>query len=372
LLFVFIRLYLCLFVAKNTYQKKENPMELLKELCLASGVSGREDRLRKIVRRELEPIADEIKTDALGNVICIKKNSGAKKLMLAAHMDEIGFIVSHIDEKKGFLRLVGLGGHDPRNMVAQHVTVCGEKGDLTGLLYPGIKPVHLQGPGDKDSSPGVSDFIVDLGMPAEEVKENVVIGTPVTLQQNFIELGNCVSCKSLDNRLSLYVMIRAMQAVTSFGFEVYAVATVQEEIGLRGATTSAFGLEPDLGMALDITIAADIPGVPEHLQVTAINEGTAIKIQDGSAISHPAIVKKLKELANTEDIKYQMEILPRGGTDAGGIQKMGSGVPVGTISTPTRYVHSSIEMAGKADIQGSVDLMKAFIEKGNKGLELSY
>ena len=340
-------------------------MELLKELCETPGVPGREERLRTIVRRELEPIVDEMRVDALGNLICVKKNDGAPKLMIAAHMDEIGFVVSYIDDKKGWLRLVGLGGHDPRNMVAQRVTVCADTGDLPGVLYPGIKPPHIQTAEDSKKQLVVSDFFVDLGLPAEEVQELVRVGDMVTMRRDYEQIGTCVSAKALDNRVALYVMVRAMQAAQRFGFEVYAVATTQEEIGLRGALTSAYGISPDVGIALDTTLAVDIPGVSEHEQVTQLGKGAAIKILDSSAISNPKLVAYLRELADSRGIPWQNEILPRGGTDAGSMQRIQAGVAVGTISIPTRYIHSPVEMVHQDDVEASIALLAAFMEEGN-------
>ncbi|MDA0745840.1 MAG: M42 family metallopeptidase [bacterium] len=341
-------------------------MELLKELCECSGIPGREARLREIVRRELEPLADEMRVDALGNLIVRKKGKkGAKKLMIAAHMDEIGFLVSYIEDD-GRLRLVPLGGHDPRNMVSQRVTVCGKKRDFPGLLYPGIKPPHIQTDEERKQALKVSDFCVDLYLPAKEVKKEVEIGSMVTLYREFQEIGRGVSCKAMDDRLSVYVMIRAMQAAKSFGFDTYAVATTQEEVGLRGATVSAFGVEPDVGVALDVTLAADIPGVPAHEQVTRLGEGAAIKLMDTSSISHPGLVAHMKKLAEKRKIQYQMEILPRGGTDAGAMQRIRAGVPVVTLSIPTRYVHTSIELADKQDIEATVRLLTAFVEDGHR------
>ena len=342
-------------------------MKLLKELCECSGIPGREGRLRKIVRRELEPLADKIEVDCLGNLIAVKQATEKKagKLMLAAHMDEIGFVVSHIDDK-GRLRLVPLGGHDPRNMMAQRVVVCGTKRDLPGLLYPGLKPPHIQTDEDRKKSLSVSDFFVDLYLPVEKVKDEVELGAMVTIHREFLKLGNGVSCKAMDDRVAVYVMIRAMQAAESFAFDTYAVATSQEEVGLRGAGVSAFGVKPDVGVALDVTLAADIPGVPDHERVTQLGEGAAIKIQDSSFISHPGLVAFFKDLAVKRKIKYQMEILPRGGTDAGGIQRIRAGVPVITLSVPTRYVHSSIELADKDDIEATIKLLTAFLEEGHK------
>ena len=340
-------------------------MDLLRELCETPGIPGREERLRTIARRELEPISDAIRVDALGNLICVKQQPGAPKLMIAAHMDEIGFVVSHIDSKKGWLRLVGLGGHDPRNMVAQRVIVCTANEDLPGILYPGIKPPHIQNEEDRKKQPRVGDFFVDLGMTADAVQERVAIGNMVTLQREFQEIGDCISSKALDDRLSVYIMIRAMQRARSFGFETYAVATVQEEIGLRGALTSAYGINPDVGIALDVTLAVDIPGVPEHEQVTQLGKGTAIKILDSSAISHPKLVAHLQDLATERAIPWQHEILPRGGTDAGAMQRIQTGMPAGTISIPTRYIHSPVEMAHKDDVEASIALLAAFIEEGH-------
>jgi tetrahedral aminopeptidase len=339
-------------------------MELLKELCEATGTSGREERLRAIVRRELEPLTDELRVDAMGNLIAFRRGTAGRKLVLNAHMDEIGFLVTHIEDE-GFLRLAPVGGHDPRNMVAQRVTVAGRR-DLPGVLYPGQKPPHLLDAADRDKVAKLSEFFVDVGLPTAEVKELVEIGTMVVIHREFAEIGNTVSCKAMDDRASVYVMIEAMRRAKRSGFDVYAVATVQEEVGLRGAVTSSFGIEPDLGIALDVTIAADIPGVPDHERVTLLGAGTAIKVMDSSSISSREMVETLRALAAKHGIRYQLEILLRGGTDAGAIQRTRTGVPVCTISTPTRYVHTSIEMCHKEDLEASIALTAAFIEEGHE------
>jgi endoglucanase len=346
-------------------------VKLLKELCETSGIPGHEERLRAIVKRELKSVADELRIDAMGNLICVKrirlkKGIPPRKLMIAAHMDEIGFVVTHVDNK-GFLRIAPLGGHDPRNMIAQRVLV-GVKGrkELPGLLYPEMKPTHLLTEEERKRQPQVSDFFVDLGLPAAKVKKLVEIGAPVNIHRKFIELGDCVSCKAMDNRLALYVMTRAMQQAKRFAFETYAVATVQEEVGLRGATTGAYGVDPDVGVALDTTIAADLPGIPEHLQVTRLGAGTAIKILDSSLICHRKLVDFFKELAKKRRIPHQMEILPCGGTDAGAIQRARSGIPALTLSTPCRYVHSSVETLHTKDVEATVKLITAFLEEGDR------
>ncbi len=340
-------------------------IELLKELCETPGIPGREERLRAIVRRELSELVDDIQVDALGNLIAVKRNPGAPKLMIAAHMDEIGFVVSYIDKEKGWLRLVPLGGHDPRNMISQRVLVSTAGGDLPGILFPGLKPPHIATEEDRKRQPQVSDFFVDLGLPGAVVQEKVSIGDPVTLLREFAQIGDCYSSKALDDRLELYIIIEALRRTQQSGFEVYAVATVQEEIGLRGALTSGFGVHPDVGIALDVTLAVDIPGVPEHEHVTKLGGGTAIKILDSSAISHPKLTAYLRTLADAHGIKWQHEILPRGGTDAGAMQRVHAGVAVGTLSTPTRYIHSSVEMVHKDDVEASIALLAAFVSEGH-------
>lgn len=353
-------------------------MDLLKELCESTGIPGQEGRLREIARRELAPLTDELTVDALGNLIACrkasrqqgtgtgrpkKKGQAPRKLMIAAHMDEIGFVVSHIDDK-GWLRLVPLGGHNPRNMVAQRVVVCGSKGDLPGLLYPGVRPPHIATAEDLRKQLKVSDFFVDLCLPPARVKKEVEPGTMVVIQREFAEIGDGVSCKAMDNRVAMYVMIKAMQAAKSFGFDTYAVATTQEEVGLRGAGTSAVGVAPDVGVALDTTLAVDIPGVPDHEKVTALGSGAAIKLLDSASISHPGLVQCFKSLAKKRRIKHQMEILPRGGTDAGAIQRVHGGVPVITLSIPTRYIHTSVELVHRQDVEAAVKLLTAFLEEG--------
>ena len=335
-------------------------MKLLQELCEASGIPGQEERIRAIVRRELEPLVDEIKVDAMGNLIAIRRGNSDKKLLISAHMDEIGFLVTHIEDG-GFLKMQGLGGHAPRNMMSQRVCIAGKK-DVLGLLYCGKKPDS----GEPDKVPKVKDFFVDTGMSKEEAAELIPIGSMVTLERNYVEFGNAVSCKAMDDRVSLYVMIEAMRQTQKADFEVYAVASVQEEVGIRGATTAAYAINPDVGIALDVTLADDIPGVGEAERVTSLGKGAAIKIMDLSLICNRKIVEVLRELAIAREITHQMEILPAGGTDAGAIQKSRGGVPTGVISTPTRYVHSSVEMCHKDDIQASIALMAAFIEEGHQ------
>lgn len=339
-------------------------MELLKELCETAGTPGREERLRAIVRRELEPLCKTVAVDRLGNLVGYRPGAG-RRLMLAAHMDEIGFLVRGIEAESGFLRLHPTGGHDPRNMVAQRVLVCGKE-DLPGLLYPGVKPYHLQKPEDRERVPAVGQFFVDLGLPPSRVRELVPIGSMVVIHRELAEIGDCISCKALDNRVSVYIMIEALRRVGPVGWDLHLAATVQEEVGVRGAAGAAHELRPDVGLAIDITVANDLPGIEPHEQVVCLGGGAAIKIIDSFSISSVQVVGALRSIAEKHQIAHQMEILPQGGTDAGGIQRSLGGVAVGTLSIPTRYVHSSVEMIHKADLESCIQLLQRFMEEGDE------
>ncbi len=335
-------------------------MELLKKLSEASGIPGHEEEIRAIIREELEGIVDEIETDLLGNIIAHKKGEGPK-VAVAAHMDEIGFLVSYIDEKTGFLRVEPLGGFDPRTLIAQRVRVHTASGVLIGAI--GVKPVHILPEEERKKIPQVKELFVDVGLSAEEVKKLVSVGDMVTLHQEFVEMGGLVSGKSLDDRVGIYVGIEALKKLGEHRADIYFVGTVQEEVGLRGARTSAFAIGPEIGVALDITIACDIPDAKPQERVTEAGKGVAIKLKDSTSISHPKLVQFLVDLAEEKGIPYQLEILPRGGTDAGAMQLAREGTAVVTLSIPTRYAHTAVEAAHKKDIQAAVDLLAGFLER---------
>jgi endoglucanase len=343
-------------------------IDLLKELTEAHGTSGYEDAVRDIVKRELSGLG-ELSTDSMGNLTCFKKGKSggvAKKLMLAAHMDEIGFIVKYIDSN-GFIRLNPLGGWDPRQMNSQRVVVHTKTGPLPGVLMYGTKPAHLLSDAEKAQGQKLDDFFVDLGMSSDDVKATVRLGDQVTMDGRFAQMGNHFACKSMDDRVAVFVMIEALKAVGEHEVDVYAVATVQEEIGLRGASAAGWAIHPDIAVALDITLANDIPGVPEPDQITKLGAGTAIKIMDSSLICHPKLVEHFRAIAEAKGIKHQMEILSRGGTDAGGIQRLHGGIPSFTLSIPSRYVHTVNETVHGDDVQASIDLLARYIEDAHNG-----
>lgn len=340
--------------------------DLLKRLCETPGIPGYEDRLRAILREELQPLVDELDTDVMGNVVGIKRGR-APRVMVAAHMDEIGFMVRYVD-KNGFLRLQPLGGFDARMLVAQRVLVHTRSGQtLRGALMASTKPTHVLTEEERNRAPKLEQLFVDLGLPGEEVQELVEVGDMVTMDRTTEQLGENIISKSLDDRLSVYVMLEALRAVRRHEAEIMAVATTQEEVGLRGATTAAFALEPQIGIALDITLALDIPGIEEHEAITCLGKGAAIKLMDSSVISHPKLVRHFREIAEREKIPYQLEILPRGGTDAGAIQRARAGVITMTLSVPVRYVHTVNEMAAISDIEAAVTLLARYLEEAHTG-----
>ena len=345
--------------------------KLLQRLTEAHGVSGQEDAIREIVRQELKDIC-EISVDVMGNIQCLKratqkpKKGEPKKLWIGAHMDEIGFIVKFIDDK-GFMRLQPLGGWDPRNMASQRVIVHAVGGPVHGVLMLSSKPKHMLTPDEMNRGPQIENYFVDAGLSGDDAKAQVRLGDMVTMDRNFMQMGKLCTCKCMDDRVAVFVMIEAMKAAKNHHVDVYGVATVQEEVGLRGASTSGWAVHPDIAVAVDVTIANDFPGMGEQDAVSKLGEGVAIKIMDGSLICNPKVVDHFRTLAEKKKVKHQMEILPFGGTDAGGVQRLHGGIPSFTLSVPCRYVHTVNETVHKDDVEAAVDLLKHYIEDAHNG-----
>jgi len=340
---------------------------LLKRLIETPAVSGREERQREIAREVLGSLADEVRTDPLGSVIGTKRGREDVRVMVAAHMDEIGFLVRHIDDR-GFVRLQTLGGHDPANMVSQRVAIVTSGGEtLRGALQPARKPPHVAGEEERKRLPRAEEFFVDLGMEAEEVKARVRVGDYATMDRTLERVGGCYMGKAMDDRIGLFVMYEALRALREHEATIHAVATSQEEVGLRGATASGWGLEPTAVVALDITLAMDVPGGQEDQQITALGKGAAIKIMDSSLICHPKLVEHFRSIAEREGIPHQMEILPRGGTDAGGVQRLHGGIPAITLSIPCRYTHTPNEMVNASDVEACITLLARYLEEAHTG-----
>ncbi len=352
-------------------------MKLLEQLVLTPGVPGREHRVRKLIQSQIKGLFDEVRTDALGSLICVRKarpKSGAgsrskkkpQRIMLAAHMDQIGFMVRHIDDK-GFLRVNAVGGFDTRNLFARLVSVCPDvndpKKDLPGVMNPGGKPVHIASAEDRKKIPEVEDLTIDLGLPVAQVKKKVKLGDMVVLRAPFEKVGDTVVSQCMDNRIACWVAIEAVKklAKSKHDCEVYCVFTVQEEVGLRGAGTAAYGIQPDIGIAIDTTLCCDTPGIPGELRVTEQGKGAALTIMDGASIADLDVLETFEAVAKKSKIPHQRSILPRGGTDAGTIQRAAAGARTFTLSCPTRYIHTVTEMVHKTDLNACRDLLAAYL-----------
>ncbi|ADJ15763.1 M42 family metallopeptidase [Halalkalicoccus jeotgali] len=333
--------------------------DLLERLTEARGVPGYEDRVRAIVREELTPHVEDLHTDAMGNVIGTVEGESAYSVVVAAHMDEIGFMVTHVDEN-GFLAVDPLGGFDPRVLKAQRATVHTRGGDLPGVI--GSAPPHTLDEADREKTPKVEDVRIDLGLDAETVEERVSPGDLVTLDQGTEIVGEHVTGKAVDNRVSVLALIEAARRLDSPAVTVHFAATVQEEVGLRGANALGVDLDPDLAIALDTTVANDVPGFEEREYVTRCGEGVAIKLKDSSVITSPKVHRRLAAVAETEGISHQFEVLPAGGTDTAGFQTAAGAKPVGALSIPTRYLHTVTESAHLRDVGATIDLLSAFLD----------
>jgi tetrahedral aminopeptidase len=336
---------------------------LLARICEAPGPPGFEKAIRELVIAELKGLADEVRTDNMGNVIALKKGrSQEKKTMAAAHMDEIGFIVTHIDDK-GFVRFNPVGGFDPKTLTSQRVLIHGRK-DLLGVM--GSKPVHIMSPEEKKKNPEVKDYFIDTGLPKREVEKFVAVGDFVSRHSPLMELGECVNVKSLDNRASVFVLIETLRELKKSkrkpAYDFHAVFTVQEEVGLRGAQASTLQIQPDFGFGLDTTIAYDVPGSSPQERCTALGEGAAIKLMDASVICDYRMIEFMKATAGRHKTKWQPEILAAGGTDTASLQRLVAGGSIaGAVSIPTRHIHQTIETCHREDLAACIKLLAACV-----------
>ncbi|MCX6693664.1 MAG: M42 family metallopeptidase [Methanomicrobiales archaeon] len=332
--------------------------DILEKLSNAHGVSGSEGSVADLVREELAAYVDEIKTDTMGNLIAVKKGDQFK-VMLAAHMDEIGLMVKFIDDK-GFLRFITLGGWYAPVLHSQRVILHGTKGKVTGVV--GGKPMHKMEDEERKKGIKVDDMFIDIGArtSAEAGDLGIEVGTPITLDREFTRLSNGrVTGKAFDNRAGVALVIAVMKAVSS-PCTVYAVFTVQEEVGLKGARTSAFSLEPDIAIATDVTIPGDHPGLEKKDANVEMGKGPVVTIADSSGrglIANRALVAWLREVAKAADIPIQLEVGDGGTTDATAIHLTRGGVPSTTLSIPTRYIHSPVEVLDISDLEAGVRLL---------------
>ena len=333
--------------------------ELLVELAETPGVPGYEDRIRELVRAELDPSVDRLRSDAMGNLVGTIEGGAEYDVVVAAHVDEIGFMVRHVDEE-GFLELDALGGWDPRILRAQRVTVHTDDGDLPGVI--GSVPPHTLSDEEREATPEIEDVRVDLGLDGGTIEERVDVGDLVTVTQRTERVGDFVTGASLDNRVSVLAMLEAARRLDRPEVNVHFAATAQEEVGLRGAAALGVDLDPDLVIALDTTVANDVPGFEAGEQITRLGDGAAIKLKDSSAITNHKLNRRIRRLAEARDIATQPEVLPSGGTDTGGLQRAGGATPAGAISVPTRYLHTPTECVHGEDLGAVIELLVATLD----------
>jgi len=334
----------------------------LEKLSNASGVVGREEEVRNLMVKLLEPHADKVYIDKLENVIAVKKNKNkTPKVMLAAHMDEIGLMVKTVN-KEGFIQFAKMGGIDDRLLLAQKVIVQSSKGPVHGIV--GSKPPHIQKEEERKKIVTYDELFIDIGAESKEdvTKMGVRVGDPIVFDEKFVSIGkDLVIGKAFDNRIGCAIMIETLKLLKDTDCNVFAVGTVQEEVGLRGATTAAFGVDPDVGLALDVTVAGDVPGVREFDSSVKMGKGPALSVTDAGLITHPKVLRIMLDTAEENKIAYQLETGLMGTTDAARISLARQGVPCGTLSVPARYIHSPIGMINLRDAEASAKLTAATV-----------
>jgi endoglucanase len=349
-------------------------IDLLRRLCETPGIPGREERVRELIEREIGDLFDEVRTDALGSLIAVRRptasgraRSSPTRVLLAAHMDEIGFYVRHIDAS-GHLWVNPAGGFDARNLFSRRVRVCTDGGDWQGVMNPGGKPIHISSEAERTKVPPVEEFFIDLGRPVKDVQKHVKIGDFVVMEEPFLDLPDKVVSKALDNRFACFLAIEAIRRLARargadgrHAAEIVVAFTVQEEVGLRGAQTAANAVNAQIGIGLDVNLACDTPGVPETQRVTKQGDGVAIMIQDSSMIADARLVEEFCSVAKRRRIAHQRAILPRGGQDGAAIQRAGGGARAVAIGCGTRYIHTVTEMIDKSDLHAAVDLLAAWL-----------
>ena len=334
---------------------------LLEKLSNAHGISGYEGSVREIIKQEIESYVDEVKIDVSGNLIAIKKGK-SPSVMIAAHMDEIGLMAKYVDDE-GFIRFAKVGGWFDQTLVNQRVLLHTKKGIIAGVI--GSKPVHVMEDEEKKKAIAAKDMFIDVGASSRDDATSMGIepGVPASLDQKLVGLANdMVTGKAFDDRAGGAVLITAMQRIAGMGLEpsVIGVFTVQEEVGLKGAKTSAFGLNPDVAIAIDTCIPGDHPGIKKTDSAIQVGHGPAITVMDAGGrgvIAHPKVLEWLRETAKAKGIPYQMDVAERGTTDAAAISLTREGIPSGVVSIATRYIHTPVEVLSLPDLEKAAELV---------------
>jgi len=349
-------------------------LALLTRLCETPGVPGREERVRAVIEKEIKGLFDTTEVDALGSLICRRQPrdaSGKKKtvknpktVMMLCHMDEIGFYVTHICDK-GYVYIDAAGGFDTRNLFSRRVTVCTDSGDLPGVMNPGGRPVHIASQEDRKKVPEVKEFMVDLGMNAEEAKKRVKVGDYIVMNEPAMKMGDKFVSKALDNRVACWLGIDSVRELAKLKLahncELVVAFTTQEEVGLRGARTASFAVRPDIGIGIDVTLACDTPGVPENERVTVQGKGFGLHVKDSSFIADHTLVRDFEQLAIKNKIPYQRCILAAGGQDGAAAQQAAAGAKAIGITVGTRYIHTVTETIDLTDLRAARDILARYV-----------
>ncbi|HMB47363.1 MAG TPA: M20/M25/M40 family metallo-hydrolase [Afifellaceae bacterium] len=342
-------------------------IDLLRRLCETPAVPGHELRVRELIQSEVKDLFDEISVDPMGSLLCRrdarKKVKDAKRVMLLCHMDEIGFLVSHVTDK-GFIYVHPVGGFDARNLFSRRVLVSTVKGDLKGVMNPGGRPLHISSPEERKKVPEVTEFVIDLGL-GEAAKDHVKVGDMVTMDEPLIEIGDKIVSKALDNRVACWLGIEAVRALgkAKHGCEIHVAFTCQEEVGLRGARTASFAVKPDIGIGIDTTLACDTPGVPEQDRTTVQGKGFGLHVKDSSFIADRELVEEIEAIAVKQKIAYQRTMLRAGGQDGAAAQQAAAGARAVGIVVGTRYIHTVTEMIHKDDLAAARDILAAYLKQ---------
>lgn len=339
--------------------------QLLEKLSNAYGVSGFEDDVRNLMMEELKGHVDDLDVDNMGNLIATKNGKpDSKKVMLAAHMDEIGLIVRYID-KNGFIKFSKLGGINDQMLLNQEVYIHSNGEKILGVI--GSKPPHRMKAAEKKKPVQYESMFIDIGASDKENAEEMVnVGDPITIKQKFAELKNdLVMGNAMDNRVGCAILLEVMKRARSDA-TIYGVGTVQEEVGLKGARTAAYRINPDMALALDVTISGDHPGMKEEDAPAKAGEGPCIILTDASGrgiITHPQVKELLIQVAEEEEIPYQLEVSEGGTTDATAIHLTREGIPTGVISPPSRYIHTPVSVVNIRDVENAVKLILAVVNR---------
>ncbi len=331
--------------------KKTNSLwTVLQTLVETPGPSGSEHVIREKIKAEIQGHADEVHTDALGNLIARKGTlkEGGKRIMISAHIDEIGLMITHVDDN-GFARFLPIGGINPLTCLGGRV-----------LFMNGTQGVIGMERLEKDEHPELAKYFIDTGA-TSKTDSKVGVGDVCGFERPLLDLGKRVVAKSMDDRVAAAIAVEALKEVKPGVNELYFVFSVQEEVGIRGAITGAYGVDPEIGLAVDVTRTGDTPlGVKMEV---ALGNGPAIKVRDSSFIADPRIVKWMVNEAKAQKLPYQLEVLEAGGTDGAAMQRTRAGVPAGCLSIPCRYIHSPSEMVDRDDVENSVKLLVGLLGK---------